>query len=91
MWDVIAPTDSLLSGPKWPFASVIYLHGSTCEKDVGLTITFAHELQHFLQYANERRLWAVNSLLVNLPNLPTEDLKAIWDFPIEREARIVAK
>jgi len=28
---------------------------------------------------------------MNLPNLPTEDLKVIWDIPIEREARIVAK
>ncbi len=92
MWNVIAPVDSLLpSDLKWPFASVIYLHGSTCEKDVGLTITFAHELQHFLQYANERRLWAVNTLLMNLPNLPTENLKVIWDIPTEREARIIAK
>jgi hypothetical protein len=90
MWNIIAPIDTL-SHLTWPFDSVIYLHGSTCEEDVGLTITFAHELQHFLQYANERRIWAVNVLLMNLPNLPTEDLKMPWDIPIEREARTVAK
>src|ERR1700730_4632843 len=29
--------------------SIVYLQGSTCENDLGLTMTFTHELQHFLQ------------------------------------------
>jgi hypothetical protein len=92
MRNVVAPIDHFSPDAlRWPFASVIYLHESTCEEDVGLTITLAHELQHFLQYANERRLWAINTLLMNLPGLPAKDLEAMWDIPIEREARIVAK
>ena len=78
MWNVVAPPcnpDS--SGVTWPFDSLVYLYGSTCENELGLTITFAHELQHFLQYANERQLWAANALLMRLfgndyrcPNAP---------------------
>lgn len=90
MWETIAPIDPQL-GVTWPYDSVIYLHGSTCETDIGLTMTLAHELQHFLQYANERQLWAANTLLMKLPSLPTDDLKAWSDLPVEREARIIAK
>ena len=75
----------------FPYESLIYLHGSTCETDIGLTMTLAHELQHFLQYTNERHLWTANTLLMKLPSLPTDDLKACSDFPVEREARITAK
>jgi hypothetical protein len=90
MRGTIAPIDPLL-GVTWPYVSVIYLHGSTCETDIGLTMTLAHEMQHFLQYANERLLWTANTLLMELPSLPTDDLKAWSDFPVEREARITAK
>src|SRR6266478_1626327 len=34
---------------KRAFEHFIYLHGSVCEGSVGLTMTFAHELQHFIQ------------------------------------------
>lgn len=91
MWDLIAPTVPGSSDLMWPFDSVIYLHGTTCETDIGLTLTLAHELQHFLQYANSRRVWAINTLLLNLPALPTEHIRVMWDIPIEIEARIVAK
>ncbi len=32
------------------FDQLIYVHGTTCSARVGLTLTFAHELQHFRQY-----------------------------------------
>ena len=52
----------------------------------------AHELQHAIQHANARKVWAVNGLV---PNLDKEIIKAetlAWaDIPIEREARIVSK
>jgi hypothetical protein len=69
--------------------SIVCLHGSTCESDLGLTMTFAHELQHFLQAWNYRDAWAMDSLLQQL--VPNETLKAGWETPSEREARIIAK
>ena len=74
------------------FDHVIYLHGSTCVSETGLTMTFAHELQHFVQHSNVRRLWAENTLIQNLPKYVINALRLKWsDIPIEREARIVAK
>lgn len=34
-----------------PFTNLIYLHGSACAGTMGLTMTFAHELQHFVQHS----------------------------------------
>lgn len=74
------------------FDHVIYLHGSSCEDQVGLTMTLAHELQHFVQYGSARKIWAENSLI---PMLSKDVIAASglqWsDIPIEREARTVSK
>jgi hypothetical protein len=91
MWNVIAPPDGIYGQSSWPYTSIIYLYERTCQSDIGLTLTLAHELQHFLQYVNARSLWAANVLLGKLPGLPTEDLRAWWDFPVEKESRVVAK
>ncbi len=85
--------DPLTLAQKPAFDHVIYLHGSTCNDEVGLVMSFSHELQHFVQYGFHRRLWAENLLL---PRLPAEvfdiDTGISWpDIPTEREARIVAK
>jgi hypothetical protein len=70
---------------------LVYLHGSTCSDEVGLTMTLAHELQHAIQHDRVRKVWAVNSLIRSLPTA-VDDLKLEWaDIPIERDARIVAK
>lgn len=70
---------------------LIYLHGSVCIDEVGLTMTLAHELQHAIQHDQARKVWAVNSLIRCLPTA-VDDLKLEWaDIPIERDARIVAK
>ena len=90
MWDTIAPPDPI-SGISWPYASVIYLHGSTCESDIQLAMTLSHELQHFLQFASDRQLWAIHVLLSKLPGLPTHNLRHWFDLPNEIEARIIAK
>jgi hypothetical protein len=87
-WELIAWYDEKAGKVILPYTSVIYLHGSTCETDIGFTLTFAHELQHFLQYTNEKLLWIKNTLLIALHN---EEFKVWWDFPIEIEARITAK
>jgi hypothetical protein len=71
---------------------VIYLYGSTCADEVGLTMTFSHELQHFIQYGFNRGLWAENFLLPRLPRDVIDAEGLNWpDFPNERQARIVAK
>jgi hypothetical protein len=73
------------------FDHVIYLQGSTCTSEVGLAITFAHELQHFVQYMTTRQLWAQNRLIPELPEYVIKAQDLHWfDIPIEREARIVS-
>src|SRR5260370_20280849 len=70
---------------------LVYLYGSTCADEVGLTMTLAHELQHAIQHANVRQVWAVNGLVRELPTAIAA-LKLQWaDIPIERETRIVSK
>jgi hypothetical protein len=70
----------------------IYVHGTTCADEVGLIMTFSHELQHFIQYGFNRKLWAENSLLPHLPKDVFDITGLNWpDIPNEREARIVAK
>jgi hypothetical protein len=90
MWDKVSDI-SITGEVSWPYDCIIYLHGSTCETDIGLTLTLAHELQHFVQYAISRPLWAVHTLLSNLPGLPKDNLQGWKDFPLEKEARVVAK
>lgn len=71
---------------------IVYLHDSTCNSEDSLTMTVAHELQHFIQYGFNRSIWAWNTVVTNLP-MPTIDAFGLtWrDIPIEHEARIVAK
>jgi hypothetical protein len=81
-----------MSAPKRAFDHVIYLYGSTCSNDVGLALTFSHELQHFVQHGNSLSLWAANTLIPKLPKSDIEALGLTWcDIPHEREARIVSK
>jgi hypothetical protein len=91
MWDIIAGVDADSGEVSWPYASVIYLHGSTCNSDIQLAMTLAHELQHFVQFTTEQNLWAKNTLLQNLPNLPRHNLRHWFDLPVEVEARVTAK
>lgn len=86
--DIIAPTDKRTNEVDIPYAGVIVMYGSTCETEIGLTLTFAHELQHFLQYTNAKPLWVMNMLLASLRH---EEFKVWWDFPHEIEARTTAK
>ena len=77
---------------SFPYDAAIYLYGSTCRDQTSLTMTLAHELQHFIQYGSDSVTWALNTLI---PSLQREVIAArgiIWpDIPIEREARIVSK
>lgn len=65
------------------FDNVIYLYGTTCADSVGRVMTFAHELQHFVQYGFSPILWYENRRLW--------DRVPAYEIPTEWEARIVAK
>lgn len=70
----------------------VYLYGSTCASQVGLTMTLAHELQHAIQHSRIRKLWAVSTLVPGLTKQVIQALNLKWaDIPIEREARIISK
>lgn len=74
------------------FDDFIYLHGGTCSSVVSLTMTLAHELQHFIQHGGQKHLWAANSLIPGLNKTTLQQLRLRpCDVPIEREARIVSK
>lgn len=71
--------------------ALIYIHGSTSSSEVGLTLTLAHEIQHFVQYATNRSTWVTDKLLQKLRITHEEEFRQSVDFPIEREARVVSK
>jgi hypothetical protein len=74
------------------FDHVIYLYDSTCSNEVGLTMTFVHELQHFLQHVNATQIWAANTLVANLKSDTRSALGLrCFDIPHERQARIASK
>jgi len=74
------------------FDHVIYLYGSTCADKVGMTMSFAHELQHVVQSLKTPDLLAVNNIVRFLPRKVINELGLQWsDIPTEREARAVGK
>jgi hypothetical protein len=77
------------------YDAVIYVPDSTCNgetNEASLTMTPAHELQHFIQYGSNRDLWAWNTVPGNLLKTTITRLGLKWrDIPIEYEARVVAK
>jgi hypothetical protein len=74
------------------FDHLIYLHGTTCSCEMGLTWTFAHELQHFVQQIASPKQCAAGRLIRRLPPDVIDHLGLGWcDIPHEREARIVSK
>jgi len=79
-----------LDDNKPAFDFVIYVHNSTCEDPVGLTMTFAHELQHFVQWATMRSVWKANERFKDWAQNFETGLYS-HNLPIEKDARIVAK
>jgi hypothetical protein len=90
--DCILMEDTISGSLELAFDNLVYLHGSTCEDEIGLTMALAHELQHAVQRTTVRKLWAVNTLIPNLSRATIRALNLTWiDIPIEREARIISK
>jgi hypothetical protein len=72
------------------FDNIIFIRESTCFDTTGFVTTYAHELQHFMQYGHTPRLYSVNCDLWN--NLKEFEPTAIaTDAPHEREANIASK
>jgi hypothetical protein len=84
---VQSPDRSLVcsAGRNYFYDGFIYLYGSTCVDPTALAMTFAHELQHFVQFGRDRSLWAANTILSRISGIN------ITKLPYEREARIVSK
>jgi hypothetical protein len=75
------------------FDNLIYVPRTKYVEDrTSLVITFAHELQHFVRFANSRKVSRVNSLLHQHLGAfdPTTDIRP-WGLPLNRDAMIVAK
>ena len=87
----------LFGSPQCRFEHVLYLHNSTCRDEIGLSVTLAHELQHFRQYCESRGLSDAGRLLMDfIKAVSVETTDALFltkwsDVPHEREARIVSK
>ena len=84
------PFDETPARAVQAFDNLIYIRPSTCADATALVITYAHELQHFVQYATMPRLVTLNGILrQHLKDL--EPTAITTDIPIEREANIVSK
>ncbi len=72
------------------FDNLVYVRSTTCLDVVGAVITYAHELQHFMQHGFAPKLAFVNFKLYE--NLKLFEPSAMTtDIPHEREANIVSK
>jgi hypothetical protein len=92
VWKYVFFHDRFSGLPIRVIDDLVYLYGGAWTDLAGVSMTLAHELQHVIQRANARELWAVNSLVRRLPTIAIENLKLQWaDIPIERDARVVAK
>jgi len=70
------------------YDAMIYLRQRTCQSQVGVVITFTHELQHFMQYGFSYKVWrAVGSVKKVYAGEPL----APWCLPCENEAQLVSK
>ena len=74
------------------FDDLIYVRHSTCSDPVGCAITYAHELQHLVQFDQSPELLRMNNAVLRrnlhrvLQQTPTE-----MDLPAEVDANIVSK
>jgi hypothetical protein len=74
----------------WRCDVVIYLRSRTCQSPTGTAITFAHELQHFMQYGLRNKAWQASH---DIQRIFEESGRRSfpWDFPHEFEAQVVSR
>jgi hypothetical protein len=75
-------------GSNWASDVTIYLRRQTCQSPTGAVITFAHELQHFMQYGYSYKVRQAVSLIQGVyAGKPL----ALWRLPCEYEAQLISK
>lgn len=76
---------------NFAFDNLIYINGRASADSAGGVITFAHELQHFVQFGFRKKLWLANTLIyAALLEGPPTTVKP-WDLPHETEAIRMSK
>jgi hypothetical protein len=71
---------------------LIYIRNSTCILRISFAFTFAHELQHVMQYCGQRKILAGNRLLYhNLKDIDPFTAMTPIDIPHEKDASVVSK
>jgi hypothetical protein len=74
------------------YDNLIYIAPRTSRDPTACVLTFAHELQHFMQYGYTKKVWAVNSMLYNhIRRFDPVTPRTTIDIPHEREANIISK
>jgi hypothetical protein len=73
------------------FDCLIYVRNRTCRDVTSCASTFAHELQHFMQYGYSRKVWAANTILYQRIRAYGNTTATVIDIPHERDANIVSK
>lgn len=73
-----------------PFLNValVYIRKKTSDRATGTAITFAHELQHLMQYLNHYKAWRAYGWLETVTR---SENSVPWFFPTEYEAQLVSK
>lgn len=81
------------SDGTFAFDNLIYVPGTRYSQEkVPFVMTFAHELQHFVQWGFARKVYKANALLFqNLLSFDPKTNAKPWDIPYNREAMIASK
>jgi hypothetical protein len=74
----------------WRCDVVIYLRSRTCQSAIGTVITFAHELQHYIQHGFRNKAWRDSQEFRHFLEFSGQGAFP-WEFPHEREAQVVSR
>jgi hypothetical protein len=88
--EIASHLSGLAQGKVFKSQAVIYLRKATCDRNCGTAITFAHELEHLVQYGHHFKEWRANAWVEQVA-LPQMVNPKAWDFPTEHDAQHVSK
>jgi hypothetical protein len=75
---------------EFAYDASIYLRKRTCDEVTSMVITFAHELQHFMQYGHHNQEWQLQRCIQQVA-APRLIHPRPWHFPGEHEAQLISK
>jgi hypothetical protein len=73
------------------FDDLIYVRHSTCTDPIGCAITYAHELQHLVQFDQSPELLSMNNPVLRMNLYKVLQTPTEIDLPAEVDANIVSK